>query len=437
MIETVVVYSLFLIHWLELIFGEAVSSGIRGLSLGNLAFALAFMGWLLGIAFKRANFQWNNFFYVVLGLIWVVAMSIPYKSLHGEFSHISIQREIMNFITWIQPFILFVLVFNLAHSKSIVKKMTIALMIYVILCVAVTILAVIDVWKIGEIRIQYEVINWPRFAEPNQFAAFLVLMSPIFISYLIFGKSKYSRIATAICCSLIFFALIASGSRGGLLAFGGALITYLWLLKGTGKTGLFKGKTGLFKGVAVMLALVVVAILIVPSEVKEKTFVRFKYNEKKDLNDYSSGRLGMWEKSWRHFLQRPIFGYGQDSIRLIASTDSHNFYLTYLVNHGVIGFGIFSWMLIGLFKRGVKGMKNARDDFGIILFSGFSSGMFGLSLAIFFVNIYQFWFVVMIYATLALRYAQLDAQERNIAEQLYHPGFAEGFVKNPTEAITQ
>jgi hypothetical protein len=36
MIETVVIYFIFLFHWLELTFGTAVSTGIKGVSLGNL-----------------------------------------------------------------------------------------------------------------------------------------------------------------------------------------------------------------------------------------------------------------------------------------------------------------------------------------------------------------------------------------------------------------
>jgi hypothetical protein len=179
MIETVVIYFIFLIHWLELTFGTAMSTGIKGVSLGNLSVALAVLGWLLSIAFKRANFQWSNMYYFILLLVWVVAMSIPYKALHGDFRHVSMLREIVTFKNWVQPYLLLVLVFNLAHSKTIAKRITVGLMIYVMLSVLVTILVVTDTFLIGAIQIERGG-HWPRFSGPNTYAAFLVLMSPLF-----------------------------------------------------------------------------------------------------------------------------------------------------------------------------------------------------------------------------------------------------------------
>jgi hypothetical protein len=67
MIETVVIYLLLFVLWLEPTFGKAVSTGIKGVSLANMAIALIILGWLLSNAFKRQNFQWNNLYKYIIG----------------------------------------------------------------------------------------------------------------------------------------------------------------------------------------------------------------------------------------------------------------------------------------------------------------------------------------------------------------------------------
>jgi O-antigen ligase len=384
MIETVVIYFIFLIHWLELTFGTAMSTGIKGVSLGNLSVALAVLGWLLSIAFKRANFQWSNMYYFILLLVWVVAMSIPYKALHGDFRHVSMLREIVTFKNWVQPYLLLVLVFNLAHSKTIAKRITVGLMIYVMLSVLVTILVVTDTFLIGAIQIERGG-HWPRFSGPNTYAAFLVLMSPLFFSHVLLSKLVSIRIATAGCFLLILFALIASGSRGGFLSFVVAVIAYLWLLKGLGKTS----KRGLIAGFAVISLMVVITIAIMPSKITDRTSSRIEYEEGADLDKYSSSRIRIWTLAWPYFMKRPFFGMGHDGYKTIATEynlagDTHNIYLGYLVDHGIIGLGLYGLLLIGLLNGGLKGLNNARDDFGIILCLSFFCGMLGLMIATFF-----------------------------------------------------
>ena len=421
MIETVVIYILFLVVWLEMTFGAAVSSGIRGISLGNLSLGLAVMGWLLSIVFRQVNFKWSNIYFIILAIVWAVAMSIPYKALHGEFTHVSMTQEIISFKNWIEPYVLFVLVFNLAHNKTIAKRITAGLMVFVMLSAIVTFLVVTEIYLIGATTIN-RAGHWPGFSGPNTYAAFLVLMSPLFISHLLFGKSMSLRIAIAGCCLLLLFALIASGSRGGLVGFVVALTAYLWLLRGLGKTS----HRRLLAGVAVIISLVVLTIAIMPSEITERTSSRIEFEEDADLDKYSSSRIRIWTHAWSYFVKRPLLGMGQDGYKTIpreygTAGDTHNIYLKYLVDHGVLGLILYGLLLLGLLKGGLDGLKKTRDDFGTILFLSFFSGLIGLSASTFFSNIYRLWSIGMIYGALTLRYAQLDDQEHRVAAQVRGP----------------
>ncbi|HBH48057.1 MAG TPA: hypothetical protein DDX98_05425 [Bacteroidales bacterium] len=420
MIETVVIYLLLFVLWLEPTFGKAVSTGIKGVSLANMAIALIILGWLLSNAFKRQNFQWNNLYKYIIGLVWVVAMSIPYKALNGEFRHVSMLHEIVAFKGWVEPFILFVLIFNLARSKLIIKRITFGLMTVVILSALVTILVVTKVALIGALQIEHGGY-WPVFAEPNQYAAYLVLMFPIFISYTLLGSRLSGRIVSALSCITIMCALIASGSRGGLLSFCVSIFTLFWILKS------FKGKArkGILTAGVILIVLVSISLFVLPSRLEQRTSARVAVEEGADLNKYSSGRLDIWKSSFSYFLKEPLFGLGLNGYHDIiekltgSPSNSHNNYLQYLADHGIIGFGVFALLILGVLRSGLKALREANDDFGIILFSGFFVGMVGFSIAIFFVVVLHLWSLVMIYSAVTLKYAQLDAEENSAPNPIH------------------
>ena len=420
MIETGVIYLLLFVLWLEPTFGKAVSTGIKGVSLANMAIALIILGWLLSNAFKRQNFQWNSLYKYIIGLVWIVAMSIPYKILNGEFSHVNILHEIVAFKGWVEPFILFVLVFNLARSKLIIKRITFGLMTVVMLSALVTLLVVTKVALIGALQIEHGGY-WPVFAEPNQYAAYLVLMFPLFMSYTLLGSRLSGRIVAALCCVTIICALVTSGSRGGLLSFCVSIFTLFWLLKSSKG----KAKKGIMAAGGILIVLVSIAFFSLPSRLEQRTSARVAVEEGADLNKYSSGRLDIWKSSFNFFLKKPLFGLGQNGYRdkVIAKTgsssNSHNSYLHYLTNHGVIGYSVFVFLILGLLRNSFKGFRETNDDFGIILFSGFIVGMVGFSIAIFFVVVLDLWSLVMIYCAVTLRYAQLDAEENTAPKPIH------------------
>ncbi len=71
-------------------------------------------------------------------------------------------------------------------------------------------------------------------------------------------------------------------------------------------------------------------------------------------------RLGVYEAGWNMFLEHPVFGWGLNQMpselarrvsdRNVAALWAHNSYLEVLTEHGIVGFTLYAWLLIGIFR---------------------------------------------------------------------------------------
>jgi O-antigen ligase len=408
LLETIAIYFILFALWMEPTFGTKLTN-VKGLSLGNLAFFFACVVWTISFALKRVNFSLNKIYIYIFFLILYVVLSIPYKYLIGDYGHFSIMRELVPLKSWLEPFLYLIIIFNLASNKEILKNTTYGVMIVLMLTVIVTILTVSRIYPIGRIQIEHGGY-WPVFAEPNQYAAYLVLTLPLFISFALLCNRVFLKILYSCCSIAIFCALISSGSRGGLLSFCVSVFTFLLLLKGSKE----KIKKGLIAGGVVILLIVVTTMLVLPSWIEDRTTQRIEYKNGTDLNEYSSGRIDIWKEHFSHFIKNPVFGIGFDGSRKLLATsavqaNSHNTYLLYLTDSGIIGFLLFIVFISTILRESIKGLRQATDKFGIILFSGFVSGLVGYIVAIFFVNVLDLWSLIMILFAVVLKYAQIDS----------------------------
>jgi O-antigen ligase len=412
-LETIAIYFILFTLWVEPTFGIKLSN-VKGLSLGNLAFFAACVTWTISFALKKVNFQINKIYISVLLLIFYVVLSIPYKYLIGDFKHFSIMREVVDFKNWLEPFLYFFLLFNLAHNKIIIKRSIFGLMVVCMLTVIITLLDVSNFYIVGRVQIEHGGY-WPVFAEPNQYAAYLVLMFPLFLSFTLYCNNKLGRIIFAIFSISILSALIASGSRGGLLSLLASLLIFSWTIKGLKE----KAKKNIIVAGGIIILLFSISLFALPSWIENRTTERIEYQDGMDLNDYSSGRFEIWKEHIDYFYRRPILGLGfNGSYNLLeknaVSHISHNTYLFYLVDYGILGLLIFLIFIMSMLKGSTEGLRKSNDIFGIALLSGFLSGLMGYMLSIFFVNIFGLWSLILIYCAFSLKYAQIEKSEREM-----------------------
>ena len=159
-----------------------------------------------------------------------------------------------------------------------------------------------------------------------------VLFSQFVVYRYRFSKPKY------IFLGLFFLALLLTGKRGQLIA---SVISMVLVF---GIHAKVKGKkfwVNILKISIVFFLMFLILIFVFPQAAKP--FTRFI---ERLGGDQTSGRIPLFSGAIRLFVQKPIFGWGVGVFSNLYGTGTHNMYLQLLAENGLIGFFLFSAILI-------------------------------------------------------------------------------------------
>jgi len=185
--------------------------------------------------------------------------------------------------------------------------------------------------------------------DPNFTGIILSLTALTFLGLLPLVKKRGLYIAGLM---LVTAALILTYSRSSLLAF----------FIGVGTWGMLTGRKAL---VAVFLAVVVVVLIVLPTT-GEGT------NLRRSVSSYA--RLGNAERAISLIREKPFFGHGFNILRFVATRRSwidettlpsragaglDTSLLFVGSTTGIIGMLMYGWMLISLFRLGIRGLSRS------------------------------------------------------------------------------
>jgi O-antigen ligase len=173
---------------------------------------------------------------------------------------------------------------------------------------------------------------------------------------------------------LIFFnsySLIYSFSRGSYIGF---LVGVLFI--------------GSFRSRKILLPLLIVFLIfwksLVPLSVVERvegTFVeqgaRSDIITVGELNLETAGRTELWDKALDYFFENPLFGTGYNTYNILAGRDTHNSYLKFMAEQGIVGLFIYLWLYFLAFKSGWRLYRQADEELAKALGFGFMSAVVG------------------------------------------------------------
>lgn len=225
------------------------------------------------------------------------------------------------------------------------------------------------------------------FGEPNQTAAVLSLFLLLVIAPLVRSESfSYTRLFSGI---ILFGCILATGSRGGLLATVIAVAYFLFSMRKYISAG---------KKITIIISVIfgiIVTWLILPDSTRELIMSRLGVFDSShiDWREASSGRTQLWTMAIQKWLESPIFGIGWLGYTTMFGVPSHNSYLEVLVSSGPLGllfYGLVVKNILVLFSR-VDQVQSLRV---LVIKNGFLSGTVALFIAVFFVNLYVPWLVV-------------------------------------------
>lgn len=232
------------------------------------------------------------------------------------------------------------------------------------------------------------------FGNVNYFAEYLIVPLPLAISLFFACRNRTKRVLLLIGILAIGGSIILTFTRGSYLAIGlSSLFMFILYLVSQGK-GFIKEHKKIF---ILILALVVLVTFLfaLPNPLNKPGTVISKIKGRisiaRLINELSFGRrIAIWEFTGMIIKDHPILGSGlgtfkynslnyqakffdQDEHRRLypygIADKVHNEYLQLGAEIGILGLGLFLWLIISYFNYGIKLLKRIKDKYkqGIII----------------------------------------------------------------------
>ena len=412
MAAVILFYFFLLAFWLETVFGFKLTA-ITGLSLLNVAFYFLFIVWVIVGLRKRRFIEHNKVNFSLLLLFVLIVASIPVKFILDEVPDINLFDEIVYLKSWLNPVLVFFILFNILNNQEDCQKVITALLVFLAVTVFSTIAVSMGLLHFGLLSI--DKARTAGFIEPNQYAALLVLFIPLIYSKVLFSSVNRDKIVFSLFLFFVLVSLVITGSRGGVIAGLFASLVYFNMLS---RRQMIKLGTVVLVLIIALPILGLSAFFVAPPHVRDEVMERFDPTSGKDANEMTSGRKTIWENGIKLFIQSPVYGHGQATFLPLNSQyyhlakRSHNDYLTYLVQYGIIGLMLFLYVYWKLLREVLLIVSKSLDKHMKVLALSYIAGFSGYAIAMFSVNINQPRYLFWAYSAVILRYGYLNIKKQ-------------------------
>jgi len=318
------------------------------------------------------------------------------------------------------PLLYFIIVNNINSEKQINQILSVVLLIG-------STFGIYGILQYNGIDFAFWIGNYGRgkvfglFGNVGYFAEYLILPLPIAISLFFVNKNKIKKTILLIGILAMTGALLVTFSRGPYLGLGVSLIFMIILFISSRSKKSTQIKKKLFM-VTLLAISIIIFLFAVPTLLNKSGTVISKIKERASItqliNEFSFGRratiykfttlmikdhllvgsgLGTFKYNTLRY-QAKFFDQGQNRILYTygIADKAHNEYLQLGAELGIIGLGIFIWLIISYFNYGFKKLKNIKNKYkqGIII------GLMG-SVTAFLIDAI-FWFPLHLSATVVL-----------------------------------
>jgi O-antigen ligase/Tfp pilus assembly protein PilF len=218
---------------------------------------------------------------------------------------------------------------------------------------------------------------------PNPFAAFLLLLIPVTLMRLIYGRSRRETLALGVITMVLLVAFILTYSRGAWVVLAGVTLLTLIVMRPPSK-GIALQRTTAVIVMAVLVSVVLASRVDHSSE--EGLFARAA-SITNIGNESVQGRLSFWRSAIAIFRDHPLVGTGpwtygiahtryQDDVRFYAS-DAHNLYLQTAAEMGLVGLAVLVTLLIAIVALWIRTLRIAHGLPEYPLVAGVGLGLLG------------------------------------------------------------
>jgi len=237
--------------------------------------------------------------------------------------------------------------------------------------------------------------------ESNQYGAFMVFFVPLFAAMALGSKgvAQVSWWIIFLCGALL---LVATGSRGAYLGVSlGIVLGLKFILP-------YFDRRRLWRTASKIAAVCLVIAIAISVQNIDLVAERFDQSTSTNLDELSSGRSAIWRATILVQAEKPIsflIGNGWNSHTNSGIWKSaHNSYLLMLYELGMIGIVLFAVLMFAVITQ-VRVLISRTTGKERVLMSGVAFGLFGLLIAMTFVDLSVPWFYVWSFLGMSLRIA--------------------------------
>ncbi|MGH8588035.1 MAG: O-antigen ligase family protein [Gammaproteobacteria bacterium] len=385
---------------------------VRGLSAKNVVLYLFLFGLMLE-SILDANPKKIDLLEVHLPFVALIAYSLiawlffthanilelSYQTKSGDFNEFTSLTRIKSFLIDRYAFFLafFYGVATIDDSRWVIKRI-------IWLIIAGNVLTLIDAFNIPDLGIIQQRddsrVTGPL-GESNQYAAFSLLFLPSMAILAIMSRGA-ARVWNTFGTLATVTVIILTTSRGAIVGLTAGLMAGLFFMRhNIGAARMMKVIAGLTVAVAVAVAVASIGF----SDLLTERFVN--KTGASDLSTVSSGRTDNWARLVDLQLAEPItllFGYGWGMSLRLNDVATHNTYLEYIFDLGIIGLLILCRLLWGIIRNTRRAIERTTGDVQAEL-GAFLIGFSSLCVAIFFLNLDTPWYYIWAFCGLMMRTA--------------------------------
>jgi len=197
------------------------------------------------------------------------------------------------------------------------------------------------------------------FIHPLTFGEYLAMIIPLIFALLLHNlKNKKLMLVYGVSLFITLTALLFTYGIGPWLGLASGIILLLFLLV---------KRKAFMAGAGLIVAGSLLVLLLFPSSSPARKI----RNITSPFNVSSAERFRVWDRSLRMIGNKPVFGVGweafdtaqrqYDPLKRRASCHTHNNFLNIGVETGLIGLGVFLWVVVVIFAQGIITLRNTRD----------------------------------------------------------------------------
>lgn len=250
------------------------------------------------------------------------------------------------------------------------------------------------------------------FGNVNFFAEYLIIPLPIAVSLFFASQNKFKKILLLIAILAMGISLTVTFTRSSYLGFGASLIFMAILFMTLQGKSFIKENKKFF--IIILVAIIIITLLfVIPNPLNKSGTVIYKIKSRISVsqliqNSYTiKSRISNWKFTTLMIKDNPLLGsgigtYKYNSLRYqarfleqgqnrsiypyIFATKTHNEYLQLWAELGIVGLGIFFWLIVSYFYYGLRFIKRVKNRYkqGIII------GLMGAVVAVLIDGIFGF-----------------------------------------------